>query len=91
MSRTAQREEKSLSRAAEEVLEAAMALSNEERAEILARMQESTSVFATPEIAAAWKKEIARRIQEADEGTVPSVPEEEVDRLLKEKYGFLAD
>ena len=80
-----------MSRAAEEVLEAAMALTEEERAEVAERLQESVSPFATPEIAAAWKKEIARRIQEADEGTVPSVPEEEVDRRLREKYGFLAD
>ncbi|HEY2411123.1 MAG TPA: addiction module protein [Pirellulaceae bacterium] len=80
-----------MSRTAEEFLEAAMALTEEERAEVAARLQESVSPFATQEIAAAWKKEIARRIQEADEGIVPSIPEEEVDRLLKEKYGFLAD
>jgi putative addiction module component (TIGR02574 family) len=79
-----------MSRTAEEVLEAALALPEEERAKVAARLQESVSAFATAEIAAAWKKEVARRIQELDEGVVPSIPAEEVHRQLREKHGFSA-
>lgn len=80
-----------MSRNAEQVLEAAMSLTEEERALVAARLQETVGVFSDPEIAAAWKEEIARRIKEADEGGEPSLSEEEVDRLLRERYGFLAD
>jgi hypothetical protein len=45
--------------------------------------------FASPEIEAAWKVEIARRIKEADEGTVEWVSQVEVDRILSSR--FLAD
>lgn len=80
-----------MSKNAEQVLEAAMSLTEKERAELAARLQESIGGFSDPEIAAAWKEEIARRIKEADEGGEPSLSEEEVDRLLRERYGFLAD
>lgn len=80
-----------MSLTAEQVLEAAMALPEPERAEVAARLQETVGVFADARIAAAWKAEIARRIKEADEGGEPSIPEEEVERLLQEKYGYVAD
>jgi putative addiction module component (TIGR02574 family) len=75
----------------EQVLEAAMALPEPERADVAARLQQTVGVFSDPEIAAAWKQEIARRIKEADEGSEPSIPAEEVYRELGEKYGFLTD
>jgi putative addiction module component (TIGR02574 family) len=75
----------------DEVLEAAMALPEADRAVVAVRLQESLEGFASPEIAAAWDAEIARRIKEADEGTEPSIPMEEVDRLLRERHGFLTD
>jgi len=77
-----------MSRAAEEVLEATMALSEEERAEVAARLQESLGGFATPEIAAAWEEEIAARLKQIDEGSVEMIPAEEVHRELRKKYGF---
>ncbi len=77
-----------MSRAAEEVLEAAMALSDEERAEVAARLQESLGGFATPQIAAEWDAEIAARLKEIDEGSVQMIPAEEVHRELRDKYGF---
>jgi putative addiction module component (TIGR02574 family) len=80
-----------MSRTAEQVLEAAMALPEAERAEVAARLQDTLGVFSDPEIAAAWKAEIARRIKEADEGGEPSISQEEVDRRLREKYCFLTD
>ena len=80
-----------MSRAAKQVLEAAMALSEEERAEVVARLQESLGGFATPEIADAWEKEIAERIRAIDAGEVELLTEEEVNDRLKEKYGPLFD
>jgi putative addiction module component (TIGR02574 family) len=82
-----------MSRTAEQVLEAALALSDDDRAEVAARLQESVGYgyFATPELAAEWKAEIARRIKEADEGGEPSIPAEEVFQKLREKYGVSFD
>jgi putative addiction module component (TIGR02574 family) len=80
-----------MSRAAEEVLEAAMALSEEDRAEVAARLEESLGVFATPEIAAAWQAEIAERIRAIDAGEVELLTEEEVNNRLRAKYGPLFD
>lgn len=80
-----------MSRAAEEVLEAAMALSEEERAEVVARLNESLGGFATPEIAAEWSEEIAERIRAIDADEVELMTEEEVNNRLREKYGSLFD
>jgi hypothetical protein len=80
-----------MSRAAEEVLEAAMALSEEDRAEVIARLQESVGGFETPEIAEAWNKEIAERIKAIDAGEVELLTEQEVNNHLRQKYGPLFD
>jgi hypothetical protein len=80
-----------MSRTAEEVLEAAMTLSEAERAELAARLQESLGGFETPEIAAGWEKEIAERIRGIDAGEVELLTEEEVNNRLREKYGPLFD
>ena len=80
-----------MSRAAEEVLEAAMALSEEDRAEVIARLQESLGGFETPEIAEAWNKEIAERIKAIDAGEVELLTEQEVNNHLRQKYGPLFD
>jgi len=77
-----------MTRAAKKVLEAALALSKEERAEVAARLEETLGGFATPEIAAAWEQEIAERIRAIDAGEVELIPAEEVHRRLQEKYGF---
>jgi putative addiction module component (TIGR02574 family) len=80
-----------MSRNAEQVLEAAMALSEPERAELAARLQESVEGWATPEIAAAWRAEIAERMRAADAGEIELIPSEEVHARLKAKYGFFGD
>ena len=74
--------------AAAQILEAAMALSDEERAELAARLNDSLQGLDTPEIAEAWRHEIARRLKEIDDGTVEMIPAEEVHRQLKERFGF---
>jgi len=77
-----------MSQSAEQVLEAAMALPVAERAEVAARLQESLAGFATPEIEAAWKAEIAERIRAVDAGEMASIPADDVHARLKAKYGF---
>jgi putative addiction module component (TIGR02574 family) len=77
-----------MSRTAEQILEAAMALPETERAEVVARLQESLVGFASPEIAAEWESEIAERLKSIDDGSVELIPAEEVHQKLREKYGF---
>jgi putative addiction module component (TIGR02574 family) len=77
-----------MSRAAEAVLEAAMALSENDRAEVAARLQQSVGNYASPEVAAAWEAEIADRLRAIDEGSVELIPAEEVHAKLRKKYGF---
>ena len=74
-----------------QVLEAAMALPQGERAEVANCLWESVEGFATPEIAAAWEEEIADRIRASDAGEMESIPAEEVYARLKAKYGFFGD
>lgn len=80
-----------MSLTAEQVLEAALNLPYDERSQVAIRLAESVEGFATPEIEAAWKAEIARRIKEADERQGEYVSEEEFERRMNEKYGPLAD
>lgn len=80
-----------MSPTANQVLQAALSLPHEERSELAFRLCESVDGFATPEIAAAWEEEIAKRIKEADEGREPSIPAEEVYRQLQTDYGVLKD
>ena len=80
-----------MTQATQQVLQAAMALSDDERAELIAHLEGTLAGFATPEIAEAWDEEIARRLKEIDDGTVEMIPAEEVHRRLDEKYGFFAD
>jgi putative addiction module component (TIGR02574 family) len=79
-----------MSLTAEQVLQAAMALPEAERAEIAARLQHSVSIFATPEVAAAWEAEIAARLKAIDDESVELIPAEEVHRQMREKHGFFA-
>jgi putative addiction module component (TIGR02574 family) len=77
-----------MSLTAEQLLEAALELPESDRAEIAARLQDSIEFFATPEIAAAWRVEIAKRLRASDAGEVELIPAEEVHARLKAKYGF---
>ncbi len=80
-----------MSPTADQVLQAALNLPREERSEVVIRLSESLEGFASPEIAAAWEEEIARRIKETDEGRGTLLTEEEVEKRLSKKYGSLAD
>jgi len=77
-----------MSRTAEEVLEAALALPEEQRAEIAALLQESIDKPETGEADAACDEDIARRLKAIDDGSVELIPAEDVHRELRQKYGF---
>jgi putative addiction module component (TIGR02574 family) len=80
-----------MSLTANQVLQAALNLPYDERSEVAIRLTQSVEGFASPEIEAAWKEEITRRIKEADEGQTQYLTEEEFERRMNEKYGPLAD
>lgn len=80
-----------MSPTADELLNAVLNLPYDERSEFAIRLTQSVEGFASTEIEAAWKAEIARRIKEADEGQGEYLTEEEFEQRMNEKYGPLAD
>jgi len=74
---------------AERVLQAALELSYDDRSNIAIRLSESVEGWASPEIEAAWRTEIARRIKEAEERSEPLLSDDEVWRRIDEKFGPL--
>lgn len=80
-----------MTQAAEQVLEAAMALSEAERRELASVLWESVEEDRGPPLSPEWRAEIARRIREIDSGEVQLLSEEEVNARLNEKYGPLFD
>jgi putative addiction module component (TIGR02574 family) len=80
-----------MSPTATSVLQAAMNLPHEERAEVANLLWESVDGFASPEIEAAWKVEIAERLRAIDAGEVQLLTEEDVENRLGDKYGPLFD
>ena len=77
-------------RTAEQIFQAALRLSPEEREKLACMLEDNVhnpdSWYATPEIAQAWNKEIARRIKAIDEGTVQLLDGDKVLRDLRRKY-----
>jgi putative addiction module component (TIGR02574 family) len=61
-----------------ELLQKALALSDEERADLAGTLLESLDPPADDNAEAAWDEEIARRIADFDSGKSKSVPWEEV-------------
>jgi putative addiction module component (TIGR02574 family) len=80
-----------MTQAAQQILQAAMALSDDERAEVASALWESIEEGQGPELSPEWQAEIAKRIQEIDSGEVVMLSEEEVNERLREKYGPLFD
>ena len=73
-----------MTQVATELLQRALALTAEERAELAGSLLESLD--GPPEdpeaVEAAWSEEIARRIEDLDSGKAKTVPWEEVRRKL---------
>jgi putative addiction module component (TIGR02574 family) len=61
-----------------ELLQKALALSDDERAALAGSLLESLDGPADDNVESAWKEEIARRIADFDSGKSGSVPWEEV-------------
>ena len=75
-----------------ELLQKALALSDEERADLAGSLLESLDQPADDNVEATWDEEIARRIADFDSGKSKSVPWEEVQarisaRLSNAKQG----
>ncbi|MBZ0116325.1 MAG: addiction module protein [Sandaracinaceae bacterium] len=72
--------------AAKRVLDEALQLPADERAELVARLIDSLEDEPDddpPEVALAWQAEIERRVRELDEGTVETIRWEDVRRGLE--------
>lgn len=74
-----------MTRRALELLQKALTLSDEERAELAASLIDSldTNVDAGAEV--EWNREITRRIEDLDSGKAKTVPWEEVQRHILAK------
>ena len=70
---------------AEQLLQTALTLSPNDRAEIAAQLLESLDGEPDQDVEAAWAAEIKRRIDQIDRGEVELVPWEEVLRSMRER------
>ena len=74
-------------RKAEELYKEALALSVEERAELMRLLSmQANNGYSSPEIEKAWTEEIKRREQDLAEGRDKWIPGDEVMRELRERY-----
>ena len=70
-----------------ELLEKALALSSEERGQLIDRLVESLDGEpADPGAEAAWDEEIKRRVEDIRSGRVKTIPGEEVLREMAEEF-----
>jgi putative addiction module component (TIGR02574 family) len=72
-----------------ELLKQALDLPVDQRVELVERLVHSLeeTPFASPEVEAAWRAEVHRRIDEIDRGEVQLIPAEDVFRKLRERRG----
>jgi putative addiction module component (TIGR02574 family) len=70
-----------------EVLDKALALSEEERGLVIARLNQSLGEEpAEEEVEEAWATEIQQRVDDVRSGRVKTIPSEEVFRELEEEF-----
>jgi putative addiction module component (TIGR02574 family) len=70
---------------AEQVLQSALSLNPNDRAEIAASLIQSLDEPADDNVETAWAEEIKRRIDSIDKGEVQLIPSEEVMRSMRER------
>jgi putative addiction module component (TIGR02574 family) len=63
-----------------ELLKQALTLSDKERAELASSLIDSLDPTVDPNTELAWQKEIARRLEEIENGKVKTIPWDEVRR-----------
>jgi putative addiction module component (TIGR02574 family) len=69
------------------LIEEAMALSEDQRAQLAQRLLQSLEPLTEDrDVQVAWDAEIARRVQRVNEGTANGRPAEEVFRDLRARY-----
>jgi putative addiction module component (TIGR02574 family) len=68
-----------------ELLQKALALSDEERAELAVSLIDSLDKPVDAGVESAWNLEIARRIEDLDSGKAKAIPWEEVQRRISAK------
>jgi len=68
-----------------ELLQKALALSDEERAELAGSLIDSLDTTVDAETESAWNREIAQRLEDLDSGKAKTVPWEEVQRRISTK------
>ena len=73
------------SSAVESVLHAAVALSSDERAELVERLIQTLDKEHQEELDSAWSAEIERRLQEIESGKARLIPGDEALRLIRER------
>jgi putative addiction module component (TIGR02574 family) len=61
-----------------ELLQKALALPENERAELAGTLISSLDITVDPDVDAAWQAEVARRAQEVESGKVKTIPWEQV-------------
>ncbi len=71
---------------ASELLQKALSLSEEERAELAGSLIESLDATVDEAAEAAWNEEIARRIEDLDSGKAKTVPWEAVRSRISAKF-----
>jgi putative addiction module component (TIGR02574 family) len=80
-----------MSAAAKEVIEAALKLDPQARAEVAQELLESLEESAYGKLSPTWEDELDRRVQEIEEGRVQLIPGEqvfaEIDALLQTRRG----
>ena len=67
-----------MSAAAKEIIEAALKLEPESRAEVAEGILESLESSSYGELSPAWEEEIERRVREIEDGRVQMIPAEQV-------------
>jgi putative addiction module component (TIGR02574 family) len=80
-----------MTQSAQQVIQAGMALSEAERAEVASALWESIEDERDLVLSPEWRAEIRRRIEESDRGEGISLTEEEVEQRLRDRYGPLPD
>ena len=61
-----------------ELLQKALALPENERAELAGTLISSLDITVDPDVDAAWQAEVARRAQEVESGKIKTIPWEQV-------------
>lgn len=72
---------------ASQLLQQAVSLSEEERAELASSLLESLDASQDEGVQRAWEEEISRRVQELDSGSVKTVQWAELRKRLYSKFG----